>query len=191
MTTVSEMLFDNPNDGAASLTHELETSNVLAGSLVAAGDAAAAILDLLDIPAVGVVTEAWSKFAAVQKACEETRTHPGARQQVRAGHRTIRSTQHPRLEVDVDNQSIPLLTLELIVSLSVDAIVVTVTAGRISSVSLGDANGEATLTCGEMTLAKRTVHHVLLPQLIDIDHAPSGEPSSPPGQVQNRPETMQ
>ena len=101
---------------------------------------------------------------------------PGSRQQVRAGHRTIQSTQHPRLEVDIDNKSITLLTLDLIVSLSVDAIVVTVAGGRVSTVALGDANGEVTLTCRGITLAKRAANHVVLPHVIDANVPTSGEP---------------
>jgi hypothetical protein len=191
MTTVSEMLFDKPSDGVAAVTHELETANVLAGDLVPAGEAAAAILELLDIPVERLIASAWEKFVAVEKACAETRAQPGSRQQVRAGHRTIQSTQHPRLEAEIDNTSVPLLTLELIVSLSVDAIVVTVAAGRIVTVALGDANGEVTLNCGDVTLAKRAVNHVVLPHVIDVGDSTSGpdaHPPQPPGTV---PETSQ
>jgi hypothetical protein len=67
MTTVSDLLFDNPPDGVAMLTHELETANVLTGDLVPAGDAAAAILDLLDTPVGGLIASAWDKFGTVQK----------------------------------------------------------------------------------------------------------------------------
>src|SRR6266571_3898446 len=130
MTTVSDLLFDNPADGVPMLTQELESANVLTGDLVPAGDSAAAILDLLDTPVGNLIASAWAKFAAVQKACAETRAKPGSRQQVRAGHQSIQSTQHPRLEAEIDHRSIPLLTLDLIVSLTMDAVVVTVAGGR-------------------------------------------------------------
>ncbi len=173
MTTVSDMLFDNPADGVATLTHELETANVLNNDLVPAGDAAAGILDLLDIPVDGLIASAWAKFAAVQKACAETRADPGSRQQVRVGHHSIQSTQHPRLEAEIDNRSIPLLTLDLIVSLTVDASVVTVAAGRVVTIALGDVNAEVTLNCGDVTLAKRAVNHVVLPDVIELGDAPT------------------
>lgn len=174
MTTVSDLLFDNPADGVPTLTQELESANVLTGDLVPAGDSAAAILDLLDTPVGNLIASAWAKFAAVQKACAETRAKPGSRQQVRAGHQSIQSTQHPRLEVEVDNRSIPLLTLDLIVSLTMDAVVVTVAAGRVVTVALGDATGEITLKSGDVTLAKHAVNHVVLPHVIE----PADDPTS-------------
>jgi hypothetical protein len=190
MTTVAEMLFDHPADGVAALTHELEIANVIAGGLIPGGDAAAAIVGLLDVPVESLVIPAWAKFAAVQRACAETRAQPGSRQQVRAGHHTIRSTQHPRLEAEVDNTSIPVLTLDLTVSLSMDAIVATVAAGRVVTVALGDVNGEVTLNCGDVTLAKRTVNHVVLPDVIDVDALTSGATSRPPEQLGTRPEML-
>jgi len=181
MTTVSDLLFDNPADGVAMLTHELESANVLTGDLVPAGDAAAALLDLLDTPVGDLIVSAWDKFGTVQKACAETRAKPGSRQQVRVGHHSFQSTQHPRLEAEIDNKSIPLLTLDLILSLTVDGVVVTVAAGRVVTVALGDATGEIKLNCGDVTLAKRAVTGVVLPDVIEPGDAPTSaadEPSS-------------
>jgi hypothetical protein len=173
MTTVRDLLFDNPADAVATLTHKLETANLLTSDLVPAGDAAAGILDLLDSPVGNLIASAWAKFAAVQKACEETRNKPGSRQEVRVGHHTIQSTQHPRLEAEIDNKSIPLLTLELVVSLTMDAVVITVASGRVVTIALGDATGETKLNCGDETLAEHTVTHVVLPDLIDLGDAPT------------------
>jgi hypothetical protein len=173
MTTVSDLLFDNPADGVVMLTHELERANVLTGDVVPAGDAAAGILDLLDFPVENLVASAWAKFAAVQKACAETRADPGSRQQVSVGHHSIQSTQHPRLEAEINKRSFPLLSLDLIVSLGVDAIVVTVAAGRVVTVALGDVNAEVTLNCGDVTLAKRAVKHVVLPDVIEPGDDPN------------------
>jgi hypothetical protein len=191
MTTVAEMLFDNPADGVAALTHELEIANVLAGGLIPGGDAAAAIVGLLDTPVESLVIPAWAKFTAVQRACAETRAQPGSRQQIRAGHHTIQSTQHPRLEAEIDNTSIPVLTLDLIVSLTVDAIVATVAAGRVVTVALGEVNAQVTLKCGDATLAQRAVNRVVLPDVIDIDALTSKATSRPPEQLGTRPETLQ
>jgi hypothetical protein len=171
MTSVRDLLFDNPADAVATLTHALESSEVLTSDLVPAGDAAAAIFDLLDTPVGTLAVSAWAKIAAVQKACAETRVDSGSRQQVRVGHHTIQSTQHPRLEAEIDNRSIPLLTLDLMVSLTMDAAVVTIAAGRVVTVALGDATAEITLNCGDVTLAKRAVNHVLLPDVLEPEDA--------------------
>jgi hypothetical protein len=185
MTTVSDLLFDNPPDGVAMLTHELETANVLTGDLVPAGDAAAAILDLLDTPVGGLIASAWDKFGTVQKACAETRAQPGSRQQVRVGHHSFQSIQHPRLEAEIDNKSIPLLTLDLALSLTVDGVVVTVAAGRVVSVALADTTGEIKLNCGDVTLAKRAVTHVVLPHVIERGEAPTGAAEAPSSASRN------
>jgi hypothetical protein len=173
MTTVRDLLFDDPADAVATLTHKLEIANVLTSDLVPAGDAAAGIAHLLDNPVGNLIASAWAKFAAVQKACEETRNKPGSRQEVRVGHHTMQSTQHPRLEAEIDNRSIPLLTLELVVSLTMDAVVVTVASGRVVTIALGDATGEIRLNCGDVTLADHLVTHVFLPDVIDLGDVPT------------------
>jgi hypothetical protein len=171
MTTVRDLLFDNPAEAVGTLTHELETTRVLTSDLVPAGDAAIGIVDLLDSPVGNLIASAWAEFAAVQKACAETRDAPGSRQEVRVGRHTIQSTQHPRLEAEIDNRSIPLLTLELVVSLTMDAVVVTVAAGQVVTIALGEATGEIKLSCGDVTLAEHTVTRVVLPDVIDVGNA--------------------
>jgi hypothetical protein len=83
------------------------------------------------------------------------------------------------------------LTLDLIVSLSVDAIVATVAAGRVVTVALGDVNGEVTLNCGDATLAQRAVNRVVLPDVIDVDALTSRATSRPPEQSGTRTEASQ
>jgi hypothetical protein len=178
MTTVREMFFEDRANGVAALTHEL--SKVPTGDRVPRGDIAAAIFDLLDTPIGNLVVSAWSKFREVQTACAETDGKPGARQQVRVGRRTMQSIQHPRLEAEIDDESVLSLTFDLVVTLTVDAIVITVADGHVVTVGLGDVSGEATLSWKHVQLARGAAERVVLPHVIHVEHAPTSKNAAEP-----------
>jgi len=165
MTTVKDVLYAGETEGVQGLAGQLGSLGVLAAVLpeaVAPTRVAEAVWDLLDIPLGDLLVRGWEKHRLIEEAKKATDGQPGAIQQVRIAGHTLKSEHHPKIECDVDGRTIPLLTLRLVVSLTIDTLVVTVTEGQVAGMSPGKVKAVATLSAGGVELCRREVEAVSL-----------------------------
>jgi hypothetical protein len=124
------------------------------------GQATAAILALLAMPLGNVALTAWAAHARVRAACEQTAREPGSRQLVRLLDHTIRSEQHPTVDLDVGGATRQLLVLTLQVEIVVSVADLVVEGGRVSGVMTGATSASAALLAGEVLLARGALQGV-------------------------------
>lgn len=162
--TVSELLFESRVDALVRLSGRLGTLVLPAAAAgIPAGDLAAAVYDLLDIPLGDLVLRAWEKHRLVERACAETRHRPGVVQQVRLARHTLESVHRPRIECEAAGRTVPLLTLELALVFKIDAVVFRIADGEIAAVTPGTATAEASLKAGGVVLVDQHLAEVSLP----------------------------
>ncbi len=174
-STVSEMLFESRLDALAQLSGRLEALALPAAVAgVAAGDLAAAVYDLLDIPVGDLVLHAWEKHRLVEQACRETSGRPGVVQQVRVARHTLKSVHRPKIECETAGGSVPVLTLELALVFKIDAVVFRITGGEIVAVTPAAALAEASLKAGGVVLVDQHLAEVALPAWERVPSAAHG-----------------
>jgi hypothetical protein len=146
MTQLADVLLTAPDTAAETISRRLDTLGiVLAPVAIAAGvdlprQVADSIADFLAMPVGNIVFWAWDKHHAVQRACLETRDRPGATLSLAVGRHTLTATHRPRIRLDVAGQDLPLLDLELSLTVHVVSIVIEVREGQVTGSGPGHAS---------------------------------------------------
>jgi hypothetical protein len=144
MTTVADLLFERPTDRAEQINRQLEKQAGTLG-LLSHGvpgltrQVANAVAGLLDLPIGGLVLGAWKKQQAIRAACEQTHGVPGATASVVVANHTLQTSQQPRVYLDVAGAQVPILELNLVLMLDIDAIMVNVLEGHVTGCGAGTA----------------------------------------------------
>jgi hypothetical protein len=103
------------------------------------------VSELLNIEIADVLVQAWKTRSALLKAAQETHAQPGTTKQV-----TIRTYAVPwdhEMDVDVALNGVQLVSLTFVLSLQLEitALAAVVQGGRLTAVTAGDGNANATL----------------------------------------------
>ena len=175
MTTIAELLYDDPASAVQQLRDEIEHVHVV-GDLpepVAAishlGDQLAeAIGEFLHMPVGNLLFAAFEKHQAIHDACVQTRGKRGATAAVVIAEHTLTSSQRPQIDIDVAGKDVELLELVLTVTLHIQMLTVTVTEGEVASYAAGDTASTAELGIARANgdshvLVQKELPHVTLP----------------------------
>ena len=166
MTTIRDILFDAGD--RRTLGERLAEAGALpaaAAKVVPMDQLVDVIWDLVDLPLSNVFQAAWDKHDLVQKAKANTLGKVGAIEKVRITGHTLRSQHHPRVEIEMAGASIPALEFDLAVTLKLDAAVVNVANGAITSIAPGSGSAEASLAAKGRTICQRQVAQLTLPAI--------------------------
>ena len=172
MMTLASLLYGDDQQAATRLSAQAPTlltdrRTAGLGVVVPPTDVAAAIADLLTMPVGNLALVAWQRQHAVRAACETTRAQPGSRRVLRLLEHTVRSEQHPSIDVEAGPLHAPLLSLTLRVEMSITAVQLVIEEGGIVGVYPGPASASATLSAGDVVLARRQVTAIDL----SVDHS--------------------
>ncbi|MFC5379249.1 hypothetical protein [Aquipuribacter nitratireducens] len=183
MTTVTHLLGVDTDDGAAALSRGLAAALRAVPDLGVDGlrlpvdDLVDVVRELLSVPVGNLAVRAWQGERAVVAARRRTLEHPGERVVVELFHHTVTSTQEPTVDLSVEGLGRrPVLRLTLEVTLDVDALLVTVSGGRVERLSPGRASATAELSVSGATLLRRHVDVVGLrpdPPPPGVDRGPA------------------
>lgn len=163
-TSVRDLLY--PSEEGAARTQLGTQSGPLFANLPAVlsrDRVTTAVLAVLDFPMSDLILKAWEAFEKVRDARVQTRGKPRARVLVLVGGHTLSSTQHPKIECDLNGTRIFDLTLDLELSLRFEGVVVTVVAGEIAEIGPGSALGKVSLKAKGVTLVPDREVRVTLP----------------------------
>ncbi|MGI9031793.1 MAG: hypothetical protein ACR2HP_17685, partial [Ilumatobacteraceae bacterium] len=168
MTTLAELLYGDLEHATRDLRKRapallVASSATALGVTVPAMQLATTIATLLDMSVGDLAVHAWEQQGRVSVACQQTRGHPESRQVVRLLEHTISSTQHPTVDVEAGPIHGTLLTLTVHVEIAVNPTEFVVERGRIVDVRPGTAAAEATLSVGDVVLARRKTRRFDLP----------------------------
>lgn len=162
MTSVLDLLFDEPATARSSLAGRFEASDVLSNLLRVGGlslpnaDVAGALVELLDQPVGNLVLHGWGTHRSIRKARAATAADPGSREIVRLFEHVVTSTQEPTITADVRGAEIEVARMTLEVEVRLSAANLVVEGGEISQVKTGSSQGKASLKVGKIVLAERS-----------------------------------
>jgi len=152
--TILEILFGSRLDGTATLNAPTpwprEVSSIAAN--VPHGNIVAAVLDTLNVPIGNVIMNGWNKHHLVREAQKETLGPPATTEFVRLGKHSIKSTHHPRIDLDINGVRKEILKLDLAITLDIETVGVVVTGGKITGIEPGNAIVSAVLKAGEFVV---------------------------------------
>jgi hypothetical protein len=120
---------------------------------------------LLDLDLGSLVIAGWRKHAALTAAAERTLASPGTAEVVELATHRINSVHRPAIDLLVNDVHVATIHLELRITFTVHALVVTVRYGRVASLHSGVCDITGTLTAEGFQPATRRVH-LELPLLI-------------------------
>jgi hypothetical protein len=158
-------MFDSPGE-KAGLTTRMATTGALSGAMarvLPVEEVTELLWEMLDLPLGDLVRGAWNRHRLVEKAKANTRGKPGAIEKVAIAGHTVRSTHHPRIEIDMGTGPLPPLQFDLVVVLKLDAAVATVAEGALKSIAPGEATAEASLSIAGKQIAGRQLARLALP----------------------------
>jgi len=163
-TTARDLLF--PSEAAGKKVLGNQSRAVLADlpKVLSPDKIITAVLAVLDFPLSDLLFTAWEGYDQVRMAKAETRGTIKARKQVRIGGHTVRSTQHPKIECDLEGTRIFDLILDFELSLRFDGVVVTVVEGEVVSIGPGSALAKASLKAKGVTLVPDRERRITFPE---------------------------
>lgn len=161
MTTTAELLFES-NDPGRALRDAAADRSFKLGALAVSGVSVpeleiwSMVGSVLDEPIVNIAMRGWSELDKVRTVKARTLEFPGTTEIVRPFEHTIKSTQEPTIEVSVGPVSTDVLTFTVTLSITVEAVELTMSGGEINKVDAGTATASAALTIGKTKLAERS-----------------------------------
>jgi hypothetical protein len=177
MTTIADLLFEEPDRAAGILQDRLIDLKVATGLPAAVanvpnlpGQVADAVAGFLQMPVDDLIASAWHGLRAVQDACRQTRGKRGAAVQVALIEQTLKLTQRPKIRIDVASEHFVVLELVLSVTLHIESATVHVLEGQIIGYGAGNASSTAELGIarpdGEpRALVRKEVLRLVLPSV--------------------------
>lgn len=161
MSTTAGVLFDS-NDPADTLQAAAAGKAVALGPLSVSGlkvpetEIWSMVGSVLDEPLVNIALRGWSELDKVRTVKARTLEFPGTTEIVRPYKHTINSIQEPTVEISVGPVSTDVVTFTVTLSITIEAVELTIAGGEINKVDAGRATASASLAIGEATLAERT-----------------------------------
>jgi hypothetical protein len=114
------------------------------------------LADVLQLPIMDLLAAGWRKWDELIAAARRTLANPGESDVVELANRQITSSQHPRIEVELDGEKIATIDFEIEVTIEVHAVTAIVTSGKLSALRSGQADIEVTLAIANEEVAKKT-----------------------------------
>jgi hypothetical protein len=172
MTTIAELLFDDPRNAVRSIREQIDRVHVVdalpqpVATVSHLGDQLAeAIGEFVHMPVGNLLFSAFDKHRAITDACAQTRGKPGATAAVVVAEHTLTSSQRPQVEIDVAGKDLELLELVLTVTLHLQMLTVMVTDGQVVGYSAGEADSNAELGIARAGGEAYVLVHKELPQV--------------------------
>ncbi len=135
---------------------------------------------LLEVPLSKILVESWNKYRVLAQYRDRTKYPPEKISFVALGKHTIKSEHKPSLLVQVLVNEASVLEREIkfnvIVSLTIEGLVLKIQDARIKGIEAGEAKGSGTVTCEGAVIIERSIQTVKLPGSIDLG---SGVPIGP------------
>jgi hypothetical protein len=204
--TALDLLFGPDTDAAEVLAREISSSvgdQTLGHALAqfpemtrkaAAQEAATTAAALLKVDLVGVLVRGWREHRDIISAAQRTLAAPGNTELVIVTSHEITLDHRPSISVLVDGQRVATLQLGLSIVFDLNALLLGISGGRLTSVRSGRCEITATLAVQGTDLFVRRAH-LELPgvislrrgiRLLPVDEYPAGEdpPDEYPGSEQ-------
>ena len=124
------------------------------------------VLEMLDLPLLGVLLSAWKKYREVKQVAG-SEVH-SAREKVSLAQHTLKSEHHPYLEIRVKGVPMGTLNFTIIVELVLDGFILTIQDRRITTVQTGRMKGQGSLALETSVVLEKEFGSINLPGTIQL-----------------------
>jgi hypothetical protein len=132
------------------------------------GELVSRVGEILDFDITDTLIGVWNKYNLLREYRDSKKHPPEETAFVNLMQHTITSKHHPSIEIEKNQQRIAKLDFLLNFSLTVDAVVLRVQAGRIKGIQLGDMKGDVTLRYHDLEILNKSLPRITVPGAIDL-----------------------
>jgi hypothetical protein len=131
------------------------------------------VSELFDIEVPDVLVVAWKKAQNIQKVIGESRRSPGETMYIELADHTIRSEQHPYIEIKVEDVMVKKIEFETQLTFALKGFILKIQAGEIKEIRTGTCEIEGVVQYAGQTIAEKKLEQIQLPGSLII-HERSG-----------------
>ncbi len=124
------------------------------------------VLEMLDIPLLGVLLSAWKKYREV-KQIADTEAH-SATEKVSLAEHTLKSEHRPYLEIRLKGIPVERLHFTVIVQLVLEGFILTIQDRKITAVETGRIKGQGSLALETSVVMEKDFGSIQLPGTIAL-----------------------
>ncbi len=124
------------------------------------------VLEMLDIPILGVLLSAWKKYREVKQIADSE--VPLEKQKVFLAQHTLKSEHHPYLEIRLKGVPVETLNFTIIVELVLEGFILTIQDRRITAVETGRMKGQGSLAFETSVVLEKDFGSIQLPGTITL-----------------------
>jgi hypothetical protein len=168
-TPIRAVLFDSPDGAAGALTDALrsaDTADEIRGRLgrmadvtkdAIVGEVGSMAGEILEMDVGAIFDRAWSKYAALVRAAEETVGDPDMIRLIELITHEVSVAYEPRVEVYLRSHRIATVTVRLKLSLTLRGVLVEIRDGCVTGIRAGDCVIDGALTIAGQPVTSREI----------------------------------
>lgn len=120
------------------------------------------VLEMIDMPLVGVLVSGWKKYREVEKAADS------GDGEVSLARHTFKSEHHPYLEIRIKGVPVEKFNFTVVVELILEGFVVKIQGRKITAVETGTMKGQGSLALESSVILEKEFGAVQLPGIIEL-----------------------
>ena len=124
---------------------------------------------LLSVSVRDVIAGGWNTYTELKEYKDVSKHPPDEANVVYIKEHTITSSHRPHLELRMGQKNLASVEIGIELALQIEAVALTVSAGRIREVRPGACTASGTVKCGQATLAHRESEPITLPGVITVN----------------------
>jgi len=128
----------------------------------------AAVLGLLDLDFMNVLTAAWNKYRVLAEFTDPARHPANETNEVALDDHSMSMTYQPAIDITVNGIKRGSIPFTLLITLKLEAIILSIRAGRIQAFRSGACSGHVTLDLDGAEIVSHELAKVDLPGLFDL-----------------------
>jgi hypothetical protein len=141
-------------------------------------EVATRLAEILDVDISDVVVEAWEKAQEFREYTDPELHPPDETIMTELAEHTIEVDYHPLLEFLLNDNALPAVQLDIILSLIVKGLILKIRDGKVREMTAGSIIGQGRLETAGLTILEKQTEEILLPRARKVE-TPSDAPQPP------------
>jgi hypothetical protein len=112
-------------------------------------------LKIFDVSIVEILFAAWNKYEILSECADKKKYPPWKKTDVALITHTVKSLQHPRLEITVNRMKAYEINFEIELSLAIHGVILKVQNAKVKEISIGNCKAELRVRCEECLIIEK------------------------------------
>ncbi|OGP75431.1 MAG: hypothetical protein A2Y80_01075 [Deltaproteobacteria bacterium RBG_13_58_19] len=126
------------------------------------------VIELLDIDLADIFVRSWNKYRILKDYADPDQHSPDETILVPLGEHTIKSEQHPHIDIFLNETRLTTVDFQISLSLVLKGIILKLQGGRITEILAGSCQGKGSIKCENQVLFEGETKPVLFPGSIKL-----------------------